>query len=204
MSPVCACILAAGMSTRMGRSKQLLDWHGGYLLEHIIGKLLRHDFQQVYAVIGHEAEMIQERITISDPRFHWIINEEYAKGQSTSVKCALDQGILQHKAVAIFLGDLPFLKEQTIQNILSEGKKRSLSADGPFVIQPSYQGTPGHPVYFGNLTKESYADLDGDQGMKAIIRSMKSRFLLPVEDEGIFLDLDTPEAYEQLKNTFPN
>ena len=202
MKQVCACILAAGLSSRMGQSKQLLDWQGRSMLEHLIRQLLRHEFDHVYAVIGHEAQQIQTRITIEDSRFSWIVNEAYATGKSSSVACALDHALRSHRATAIFLGDLPLLKDETIWQIEREGKRLLTTIAEPFAIQPSYQGTPGHPVYLGNLLPESYAGLQGDQGMKPILRSMEHRYVLPVEDEGILLDVDTPAAYEHLKQRF--
>ncbi|HZG14108.1 MAG TPA: nucleotidyltransferase family protein [Candidatus Bathyarchaeia archaeon] len=202
MKQVSACILAAGLSTRMGQSKQLLEWQGRSMLEHLIRQLLRHEFDHVYAVIGHEAQQIQMRITIEDSRFSWLVNEAYPTGQSSSVACALDHGLQSHRAAAIFLGDLPLLKDETIRYIGIEGKRLLTTITEPFAVQPSYRGTPGHPVYLGNLQKESYAGLQGDQGMKPILRSMEHRYVLPVEDEGILLDIDTPAAYEHLKQRF--
>jgi len=202
MKQVCACILAAGLSSRMGQSKQLLDWQGRSMLEHLIRQLLRHEFDHVYAVIGHEAQQIQTRITIEDSRFSWLVNEAYVTGRSSSVACALDHGLRSHRAAVIFLGDLPLLKDETIRQIGREGERLLTTIAEPFAVQPSYQGTPGHPVYLGNLQKESYAGLQGDQGMKPILRSMKHRYVLPVEDEGILLDVDTPAVYEDLKQRF--
>ena len=54
-----ALLLAAGESTRMGRSKQLLEWEGRPLIEYQIGELLAAGVDEVVAVLGHRAEEIR-------------------------------------------------------------------------------------------------------------------------------------------------
>ncbi|MFY0543820.1 nucleotidyltransferase family protein [Brevibacillus sp. H7] len=199
MKPVCACILAAGMSTRMGKSKQLLDWNGSYLLEHVVHRVLLYDFSHVFAIIGHDAERIQDLIRIRDPRFQWVRNESYLSGQSTSVRLGLDRAVDQQAAVMVFPGDLPLWKEETVKTILHSGKDLLETVPSPFVVQPVFREKPGHPVFFGNVQKGLYDRLDGDQGMKPIIRTMNHQIRIAVEDEGIVLDIDTPQIYEDLK-----
>jgi len=82
---VFAVILAAGTSSRMGRTKQLLDWGGVPLLQAVIRKVLVHPFSEVIAVIGYRAAEIQRAIRIDDGRFRWVVNGRYSSGQSSSL-----------------------------------------------------------------------------------------------------------------------
>lgn len=194
-SSICAIILAAGTSVRMGKPKQLLQLNGKPLLEHIIQMAVSSNFSEILTVIGCEASKIKKTITVDDPRFHWIVNEDYLSGQSTSLKTGISQIGEQHSGMMIFLGDLPFITNTTIQTIYRAGKDMLKENDKSFVIQPEYKGIKGHPVFLGHPDKKIFMELSGDHGAKAIMNKMPSRQSIAVEDDGILFDIDTPEDY---------
>lgn len=201
---ISALILAAGMSTRMGRPKQLLELDGSYLLEKVICQVLSEDFSKILTVIGHEAEHIQACICIDDQRFHWVVNPDYISGQGSSLKHGI-QGIEKdHAAVMIFLGDLPFISKETVQLILQHGLNLLYELQEPFVVQPSFKGIPGHPVFFGNIQKEVFEELKGDHGAKIIMKKIVHRKHIALNDPGVLSDIDTPEDYEQAINCIRN
>ncbi len=199
MRRICAVILAAGMSSRMGSAKQLLDLHGRPLLEHVIGLALKEEFAQVAAVIGHEADKISRSIPIDDPRFQWVFNPLYRTGQSTSFKLGIRKALETHASVMVFLGDQPYVSSQTVHEVWSRGNQMLQQEQEAFVMQPAYQERAGHPVFFGNVSSHLFEELGGDQGAKAIIASMKRRILLPVNDPGIHFDIDTLADFEAAK-----
>ncbi|HEX6923226.1 MAG TPA: nucleotidyltransferase family protein [Bacillales bacterium] len=192
-----ALILAAGTSNRMGTPKQLLRLGDKPLLQHVIQNILRFDFSEIIAVIGHEAEKIKRSVQIEDKRFRWVINSEYLSGQSTSLRKGIES--CGHSSIMVFLGDEPLISEQTVQTIFRFGLEKHSVSTEPYVVRPSYQSTPGHPVFFGNAQKIDFSILDGDRGAKEIIRRLESRHILPVKDQGISMDVDTPENYENVK-----
>lgn len=200
MNPsICAIILAAGTSSRMGRSKQLLLLNDKPLLEHVIQKALAAPFSEIVTVIGSEAEQIKKKITIDDERFQWIVNENYSCGQSSSLKAGISYVGRQHDGIMIFLGDLPFLSYETIKSVMNAGIMRLRDCEESFIIQPSYIGEVGHPVFFGHFNRDLFLKIKGDKGAKTIMKDISLRIQLDVEDEGILFDIDTPEAYERAK-----
>ncbi|MCL4425707.1 MAG: nucleotidyltransferase family protein [Firmicutes bacterium] len=63
LGPLAAIIPAAGESRRMVTLKQLLPWAGGKtVLETVIVKLARPPVRQVIVVLGHQGELIRERL----------------------------------------------------------------------------------------------------------------------------------------------
>ncbi|WP_312108187.1 nucleotidyltransferase family protein [Brevibacillus reuszeri] len=199
MQQGCAVILAAGTASRMGTAKQLLSLQGYPMLEHVIRLVLKADFAQVITVIGHEAERIQHAISIPDPRFQWMVNPAYMLGQSTSFKAGMERALDLHTSVVVFLGDQPFIKSETVQRLWEMGQKNMGERREPFVIQPTYREKPGHPVWFGNVYEGQFDQVEGDQGAKTVLASMK-RIFLPVDDPGIHLDIDTREDFEQAEH----
>lgn len=179
--------------------KQLLPLKGSYLLEHVIRQSLTADFAQVLTVIGHEAESIQRHIRIEDRRFQWVVNPDYQTGQSSSLKLGMCAAARSHSAIMVFLGDLPFISAETVSSIIEHGRQLCSELGEPYVVRPSFNGVPAHPAFFGNIQPEMFSQLQGDQGAKPIIGCMQHRFLLPVDDAGVLLDIDTPEMYERAK-----
>lgn len=196
---ICAIILAAGTSSRMGRPKQLLPLGNRTLLEHTIQRLLKEDFSEVIAVIGHQSEVIKEMIPIHNERFRWVENVAYLTGQSSSLQVGIESLQKHHSHIMVFLSDLPFIEEQTIRLIYQTGLNRIQETVEPFVIRPMYEVVPGHPVFFGNINKNLFAGLQGDRGGKAIMKKIADHQLVQVDDPGILSDVDTPEDYEEAK-----
>ncbi|VEF49301.1 4-diphosphocytidyl-2C-methyl-D-erythritol synthase [Bacillus freudenreichii] len=197
-----AIILAAGTSSRMGTAKQLLPLGERPMLAHVIDRTLAEDFSEIIAVIGHKAEAIRHTICIEDSRFQWVVNNDYSKGQGTSLKLAMSQINEHHSGVMVFLGDLPFMSQKTICDIYELGNFMLTEKDEPFVLQPSYKGTAGHPVFFGHVKAEWFQEIQGDQGAKAIMDRFPIRRKLPVEDQGILYDIDTPDAYDMARKIY--
>jgi molybdenum cofactor cytidylyltransferase len=200
-SGVFALILAAGTSSRMGTPKQLLDWGGMPLLEQVIRKTLTLPFPEVVAVIGHRAKEIRRLIRIEDDRFRWVVNRDYAAGQSTSLLAGLAIGEGRYQSAMVFLGDQPLVAVETIRRILESGLKqlRTLREPEPIVVRPCFRGIPGHPVFLGNIRSMNLAGLKGDGGAKEVLRTLQHRTILSVEDQGVVLDIDTPQAYESAR-----
>ena len=188
-------ILGAGSAQRMGYTKQLLTLRDKVLLHHVINQVQQVNFEKIFTVIGHDANEIQRIIRINDDRFHWIINNTYKEGISTSLKKGLQNCSKHIRHIMIFLGDMPFIKQSTIRYIMNEGLYTAKGMHEPFVIRPMYQSQIGHPVFFGYIYPHFFDQLEGDVGAKAIVNNLKHVKTLPINDEGIIWDIDTPEIY---------
>ncbi|MFC0471113.1 nucleotidyltransferase family protein [Halalkalibacter kiskunsagensis] len=193
---ICAVILAAGTSTRMGTAKQLLPFKQMYLLEYVIKHVLAQSFEQVFVVIGHNADEIMEHISLPSSRCRWIINDKYQLGQSTSFTIAMKTIEPTFSQAMLFLGDQPFIKPKTIQSVFEEGNGKEKRLTCPFVIRPFYENKPGHPLYWGNIKKLDISTLSGDKGGRGLLSSVKKHHL-PVNDPNILVDIDTPADYQK-------
>ncbi|MBN2909716.1 nucleotidyltransferase family protein [Polycladomyces sp. WAk] len=195
---VFALILAAGTSSRMGTPKQLLEWGGMPLLEQVIRKTLAFPFPEVVAVVGHREKEIRRLIRIEDHRFRWVVNRDYDAGQSTSLLSGLASGEGRYHSAMVFLGDQPLIAEETIRQIFESSLKQlhTFQESEPIVVRPCFRGIPGHPVFLGNVRSMNLAGLKGDCGAKEVLRTVRNRTILPVEDPGVVLDIDTPQAYK--------
>ena len=59
------------------------------------------------------------------------------------------------------------------------------------VLLPVFDGRDGHPVFFRTGLREQLLALTGDAGGRSLIRELGDAVVrVPVEDEGVALDLD--------------
>jgi molybdenum cofactor cytidylyltransferase len=90
----------------------------------------------------------------------------------------------------VALGDMPFVAPRTIALV------RSQIEIGVLIAAPvNLHGRRGHPVGFSSTLKDELLGLRGDVGARLVVSHHKDELVpVPVEDAGIFVDIDTPEA----------
>ena len=138
-----ALILAAGQSKRFGEPKQLVDWGGKPLLEHVVEQVRGWpQVDSVYVVLGANAERIMDRADLSTVTV--IENFEWAEGVASSLRAGLDTLIGDRVAerALIVLADQPTVPGDVIP-LLLEARRRSRR---PVVIPPlSVRTRPSGP-----------------------------------------------------------
>jgi molybdenum cofactor cytidylyltransferase len=194
---IAAVILASGISKRMGTTKQLLPFHGVPLLEYLIQKLIPFPFYKIYAIIGHNAQEIMGTIEIVEPRFDWVLNNQYQEGKSAALKKAV-KSLDKADGMMVFLADQPLILAATIGDIWNVVEMRLMEQESKFVVQPSFSGKMGHPVFFAKELFPFFDRLQGDEGGKRIIKNANKHYIIPVEDAEILFDVDTPADYQLL------
>ncbi|HZS01287.1 MAG TPA: nucleotidyltransferase family protein [Chloroflexota bacterium] len=192
MSRVAGLLLAAGMSTRLGRPKQLLPFRGRTLLRHAAETGLAAGLEPLIVVIGAEADAMHRELTglpvvvVENPR--------YAEGQSTSLRAGLAALPADAAAVVALLVDMPGVDAPLIQALVA-----AWQASGAPIVRPVHAGRPGNPVLFAARLLPELAQAEGDEGGRAVLRAHAAEVqLLPVESPGVLQDVDTWEAYGAL------
>ncbi|MDA0746989.1 MAG: nucleotidyltransferase family protein [bacterium] len=185
-----ALVLAAGLSRRMGTPKQLLPFGKTTILQAVVDSLLEADLDGICVVVGHRAEEIQESLRERPVRY--CFNDNYRDGMFSSVLCGIQALTDVADAVLIVLGDQPQIESQIVREVVAAYR----SGDRGIVV-PVCNGRRGHPAlvdlkkYGGEIR-----GLSGDQGLKPVMRGHPEDTLeVPVEEDGILRDLDTPEEY---------
>jgi molybdenum cofactor cytidylyltransferase len=90
----------------------------------------------------------------------------------------------------VALGDMPFIAPRTVALV------RAQLEIGALLAAPvDAQGRRGHPVGFGSTLREALLALRGDTGARLVVSHHHDELVpVPVDDPGIFIDIDTPEA----------
>jgi molybdenum cofactor cytidylyltransferase len=186
-------VLAAGKSERMGSPKPLLPLGGKTFLERVVDSLEAAPLAGYHIVLGHQAPLIIQRL----PRFREkvILNPEYERGQLSSLTAglqALDWNSLD--GILLCLIDHPLLSPDLIRTLVETFSIRP----APIII-PVCRGKRGHPVIFARSLFAELMQAPPEQGAVAVVCRHQQEILhLEVEDEGILMDVDTPEEYENL------
>ena len=82
MNSLCGLILAAGLSSRMGESKPLLEWFGQTLIEYQINLFNSLNIKPL-VVLGFQSETVISKIKNLDVDI--VINEDFKTGKSSSI-----------------------------------------------------------------------------------------------------------------------
>jgi molybdenum cofactor cytidylyltransferase len=85
----------------------------------------------------------------------------------------------------VALGDMPHVAPATLR-LLS-----AALADGAPIAAPVMGGRRGNPVGFGRVHLQALLALEGEQGARRLLQTCPVTGV-PVEDPGIFRDIDTP------------
>jgi molybdenum cofactor cytidylyltransferase len=191
---IAAVVLAAGTSSRLGRTKQLLELDGKPLLQHTVD-LAAASFDEVVVVLGHEADAIESALVLpSNSRV--VRNPDYRQGMSSSLRGGIASLSDQIDAAAIFLGDQPRLPEELVAAVLAAWR----SSDSP-VARPRFGGTPGHPVIVHRDHWTKWMEVTGDAGARDLLREDEVTY---VEWRGSHPeDVDDWEAYRRVRSTEP-
>jgi molybdenum cofactor cytidylyltransferase len=189
---VAAIILAAGRSTRMGGPNKLLaELDGRKLVRIATEQALASKASEVIVVTGHQAELVEQALAGLKVKF--VRNPDFAGGLASSVKAGIAAVPASADGAIICLGDMPLIDAHLIDRLIE-----SFAPDrGNLIVVPVADGRRGNPVLWSRRFFAELMTLDGDIGARHLIaRHGEAVAEVPVEGDGAFLDIDTPQALE--------
>jgi len=178
-------ILAGGGSFRLHKNKMTLLLDGKPLICHTIDAM-RPFVDGLFVVTGYYHEDTWE-VVQSTPGLIVVRNRFYERGMFSSVQYGAR---FLEETADYFLtpGDVPLVKASTYEALLK--------AKGDIRI-PVFEGQRGHPVFLASCLLPSLLEEPRDSNLELWIAKHQPTFV-PVDDEGILLDVDTENDFEQL------
>ena len=193
-APVIAgVVLAAGSSSRIGSTKQLLSYRGLPLLQHAVDGAARADLAELIVVLGHAAHEILREIRFP-PGAKSVVNSDYAAGQSSSLRVGLQTASPEADAAMIFLGDQPEVPVEAVRAVV-----RLLEETGGPVVQAVYRGHPGHPVLLDRSVWKKVSEARGDRGAGPILSAHPEWVIRCSLDLPLPAEVDTLRDLELLR-----
>ena len=188
---VAAIVLAAGAGTRFGGPKQVALWQGRPLIHHVLDAVAASQVDEIVVVVGAHAARVRQAVRAWQQqhplvRLRVVLNREWAKGQSTSVKVGLRAA--GAVSAALFpLADQP-LVSASLLNMLIATHRRTLAG----IVRPRYAGQPGAPVLFDHALFGELMELTGDTGGRAVVQTHAREVVyVDWEDARAGWDVDT-------------
>jgi molybdenum cofactor cytidylyltransferase len=192
-----ALVLAAGRSSRMGRAKATLpiDDSGGTFLTRIVRTFQDAGVDDVIVVVGHDAQAIVDAFAVSELRARFVENPDYDRGQLSSLVAGLSvadrPGVA---AVLVTLVDVPLVSASTVRTVVGAYRRTGVP-----IVRPTSGTRHGHPLLIDRSVFAALRAADPEAGAKPIVRAHASAAGdIAIDDEGAFLDIDTPDEYLRL------
>jgi molybdenum cofactor cytidylyltransferase len=187
-----ALILAGGKSQRMGKPKPLLRFSKDRtFLEQIVSVLQTSQVDRITVVLGACAELVRRSINLTGTRV--VVNEEYEKGQLSSLIAGLRCLPADSEAIVLCLVDNPLITATTVNQLAATFRETG----SPIVI-PVHDGKRGHPTLFGACLLQELIDAPPEEGARYVVHANADKITeLDVPDGTITISIDTPQQYRE-------
>ena len=188
MGMLASVILAAGLSSRMGAFKPLLEIGGQSMAHRVVELMQSAGADPVIVVTGHRHEELEAHLAGCGVRF--VHNPDYASNQQLeSLQLGLAALPGDCERVLVTPADIPLVRPDTVE--------RLLTAEGDF-IRPRCGERTGHPVVLAAGLIPFLLRYDGPGGLKgAISQSGCVVKNIDVNDPGVLMDNDTPADFRR-------
>ena len=178
------CImLAAGLSSRMGKWKMMMPWGEGTILDSALASALTF-CDRVVLVTGFRGDELAACYR-DHPGVEVVFNPQYQNGMFSSIQCGV--GHIHASRFFLALGDMPEVTEGVYRRLWA-----SADTDTDTCIIPAYERGKGHPVLLPERAISLIRRAPEGATLRDVIGQMAVR-VIPVASQGIHWDVDTPQ-----------
>ena len=187
-----AVILSGGASSRMGSPKALLPYQGRPFLQHLLEVVENPKIGVRRVVLGAHAEPIAQAVRL-DPN-EIVINQEWEKGQLSSIRAALRSLPSGTDGLLLCLIDHPLISAKLVDGLIDQ----FYATRAPIVL-PVFEGRRGHPVIFSSAVYPELEQAPDDVGARSVVWAHKKEISeYPTLEEGCVVNLNDPETFDRM------
>jgi molybdenum cofactor cytidylyltransferase len=190
-------ILAAGLSTRMGRPKLTIEIEGIPIIRRVVRSALESELHRVILVIGPSDSGVKEALgaVTADPRLSQMVNPYPQAGMSSSMRTGMESLGHETAGVMILLGDQPGITENMINKLLAAFLKVRTR-----IVVPLVQGRRTTPVIFPAMLFPELMEETGDIGGRNVLKRHADQVVeLEMGQDYDDTDVDTPEDLDKIR-----
>ena len=188
---ISSILLAAGQSKRMGGDNKLIKkYNKKYLINHIIGTLIKSKVNKIIVVLGFQSSKVK-RIIIKNKKINFVFNKNYKSGMSSSIKTGLKRISKKSIGFLIVQADMPLISKKIVDTLCYAVRNSNKE-----IVVPIYKRKMGNPIGFKRSMTRILNKTSGDSGAKKIIlRNKKKLGLIKVNSKSIFKDFNTKRDF---------
>jgi len=169
--------------------KQLLPLEGKPVIRHCLDSLLDGGISDIFVVIGTQGYTIAE--TIRDYPVTIVRTTDPDGDMAASVRAGRTALPQTTSGVMIALADHPLITPQTVALLSAQHRQ-----DQGRIIIPIHKGKKGHPTLFPRHILDGLTET---LTLRDLVMCDPGRLqLVEVPDQGVRLDMDTPEDYQRI------
>ena len=187
-----AVILSGGASSRMGSPKALLPYQGRPFLEHLLEVTEHPKIGVRRVVLGAHAEPIGKAIALKPDEV--VINEEWEKGQLSSIRAALRSLPAATDGILLCLIDHPLISASLVDGLIEQFYETRAP-----VVLPVFEGRRGHPVIFSAALYEELENAPLDVGARSVVWGHRAEVCeYGTTEEGCVVNLNDPDTFARM------
>jgi molybdenum cofactor cytidylyltransferase len=186
-----AIILSGGASRRMGSPKALLSYQGRPFLEHLLDVAHHPKIGVRRIVLGADADPIAKEVDLAPDEI--VVNEEWEKGQLSSLQAALRRLPPHTDGAMLLLIDHPLISSALVDELIE-----TFYNSGKPIVLPVYDGRRGHPVIFSAALYEELLNAPPETGARSVVWAHSAEVqIVQTNEEGCVLNLNDPGTMQR-------
>jgi molybdenum cofactor cytidylyltransferase len=188
---ISAIVLAAGQSKRMGGDNKLIKkYNKKYLINHIIGTLIKSKVNKIIVVLGFQKIKVR-KITVKNKKINFVFNKNYKSGMASSIKTGLKRILKKNIGFLVVQADMPLISKKIINSLCY-----AIENNNKEIVVPIYKINMGNPIGFKSSMIKILNKTKGDSGAKKMIKRNKKKLsLIKVNSKSIFKDFNTQRDF---------
>jgi molybdenum cofactor cytidylyltransferase len=190
---IAGIVLAAGMSTRMGQNKLLMELEGDTLVRRVVGRVSKAGVNPLVVVLGHDVERVQG--ALEGIPYTPVLNRDYERGVSSSLRAGMHvvSGSPAQAAI-VLLADMPFVTTAMIVALIARYRQSA----APLVIS-DYDGVNAPPMLYDRSLFPELEAYEGEGCGKQVVKRHRHEAESAKWSSEALVDLDAPEDYERVR-----
>ncbi len=177
----------------MGQTKQLLPLGDRSVIEHCVSTIIASGVTDIIVVLGPDAGDIVKAIHCLPVRT--VRNTQPGSEMIQSARTGLMAADPAATGWLILPADHPLVRPETLKALIGLHTEQPES-----ILIPSFQRRRGHPTLFPRTV---IRDIQAKGTLREVISGHEKDIVyLPVDDEGVLLDMDAPGDYAMILQRF--